>query len=43
MPKKRKKKTILSLGGIAKDRKVGSGNEREYAKRKVSKRIVKEG
>jgi hypothetical protein len=26
---KRKRKSILNLGGIAKDRKIGSGNEKE--------------
>ena len=38
---KKKKKSILSLGGIAKGRKVGTGNEREYAKTVVSKKIAK--
>ncbi|MBM4135817.1 MAG: hypothetical protein FJ241_03190 [Nitrospira sp.] len=37
------KKSILSLGGIAKGRKVGVGDEREYTKKIVSKRIAKEG
>ncbi len=41
--KKKKKKSILNIGGIAKMRKVGVGNEREYAKKVVSKRIAKEG
>ena len=39
---KRKRKSILNLGGIAKDRKIGSGNEREYTKKTVSKRITGE-
>jgi len=38
----KKKKSILSLGGIAKGRKVGTGNEREYTKRVVVKKIAKE-
>ena len=41
--KKKKKKSILSLGGIAKGRKVGTGDEREYTKKKVSRKIAKEG
>lgn len=40
--KKKRKKTILNLAGIAKDRKVGAGDEREYSKRMVSKRLAKE-
>jgi len=41
--KKRKKRSILDIGGIAKGRKVGVGDEREYTKKVVSKRIAKEG
>ncbi len=41
--KKKERKSILSLGGIAKGRKVGVGSEREYTKKIVSKRIAKEG
>jgi hypothetical protein len=41
--KKKKKKSILSLGGIAKGRKAGVRNGREYSKKVVSKRIAKEG
>ncbi len=41
--KKKERKSILSLGGIAKGRKVGVGSEREYAKKVVSKRLVREG
>jgi AbrB family looped-hinge helix DNA binding protein len=41
--KKKERRSILSLGGIAKGRKVGIGSEREYTKRMVSKRIAKEG
>lgn len=40
---KKKKKPILSLGGIARGRKIGTGDEREYTKKKVSKKIAKEG
>lgn len=41
--KKKERKSILSLGGIAKGRRVGSGDEREFAKKIVAKRIAKEG
>jgi AbrB family looped-hinge helix DNA binding protein len=41
--KKKKRKSILNLGGIAKGRKVGSGKEREYTKKDVSKKIASEG
>lgn len=41
--KKMKSKSILSLGGIAKGRKVGIGAEREFTKKVVSRRIAKEG
>jgi len=41
--KKKERKSILNLGGIARGRKVGIGSEREYTKKVVSKRIAKEG
>jgi len=41
--KKMERKSILSLGGIAKGRKVGVGSEREYIKKVVTKRIAKRG
>jgi AbrB family looped-hinge helix DNA binding protein len=41
--KKMKRKSILSLGGIAKGRKVGIGDEREFTKKVVARRIAKEG
>lgn len=41
--KKRERKSILSLGGIAKSRKVGVGSEREYTKKVVSKKLAQEG
>jgi len=41
--KKKERKSILNLGGIARDRKVGTGSEREYTKRIISKRIAHEG
>jgi AbrB family looped-hinge helix DNA binding protein len=41
--KKMKRKSILSLGGIAKGRKAGTGDEREFTKKVVSRRIAKEG
>jgi hypothetical protein len=37
-----KKKSILSLGGIAKGRKIGTGNERKYTKKIVAKKITEE-
>lgn len=40
--KKKERKSILNLGGIAKDRKIGVGSEREFTKKAVSKRIAKE-
>ena len=39
--KKKERKSILSLGGIAKGRKVGSGDEREFTKKVIAKRIAK--
>jgi AbrB family looped-hinge helix DNA binding protein len=41
--KKKERKSILSLGGIAKDRSIGIGNEREYTKKVVAKKLSKEG
>jgi hypothetical protein len=41
--KKMERKSILSLGGIAKGRKAGIGDEREFTKKVVSRRIAKEG
>ncbi len=35
-----KKKSVLSLGGIAKGRAIGKGNERKYTKHMVSKKIA---
>ena len=41
---KRKERTsLLSLGGIAKGKKIGTGGEREYAKKAVSRKIAREG
>lgn len=40
--KRKERRSILGLGGIAKGRKVGVGNEREYAKKMIAKRIAKE-
>jgi len=40
--KKKERRSILSLGGIAKGRKVGVGSEREYTKKIVSKKIAQE-
>ncbi len=41
--KEMKKKSILSLGGIVKGRRVGASKEREFTKKVVSKRIAQEG
>jgi len=41
--RKKKRKSILSLGDIAKGRKIGFGDEREFTKKVVAKRIAKEG
>lgn len=41
--KKKERKSILSFGGIARGRKVGIGNEREYTKRIVARRVAREG
>lgn len=41
--KKKGKKSMLTLGGIAKGRKVGFGGEREFTKKIVAKRLAKEG
>ncbi len=41
--KKKERKSILSLGGIAKGRKIGFGDEREFTKKVVAKRVAKEG
>jgi AbrB family looped-hinge helix DNA binding protein len=41
--RRNERRTILSLGGIAKGRKVGTGSEREYAKRAVARKIANKG
>lgn len=41
--KRKERKSLLSLGGIAKGRKVGTGNEREYTKKAVARKIAREG
>jgi len=41
--RKKERKSILSLGGIAKSRKIGVGSEREYTKKLVSKKLAQEG
>lgn len=43
MLKRKERKSLLSLGGIAKGRRVGIGNEREYAKKTVARKIAGEG
>jgi AbrB family looped-hinge helix DNA binding protein len=41
--KRKERKSILSLGGIAKGRKIGTGSEREYTKKAVARKIAREG
>lgn len=41
--KRKERKSLLSLGGIAMGRKVGRGNEREYAKKTIAGKIAREG
>jgi len=41
--RRNERRSLLDLGGIAQGRKVGTGNEREYAKRTVARKIAKEG
>lgn len=41
--KRKERKSLLSLGGIAKGRAVGVGDERGYTKKMVSKRVAKTG
>ena len=41
--KRKERKSLLSLGGIAKGRKIGTGNEREFAKKTVARKIAREG
>jgi len=41
--KKKERRSILDLGGIAKGRKIGFEDEREFAKKIIAKRIAKEG
>ncbi len=41
--KRKERKSLLSLGGIAKGRKIGAGSEREYTKKAVARKIAREG
>lgn len=41
--KKVERRSLLSLGGIARGRAIGAGDERDYTKKVVSKKIAKEG
>lgn len=41
--KKKEKKSILSLGGIGKGRKIGAGDEMEYTKKVIARKIAREG
>lgn len=41
--RRKERKSLLNLGGIAKGRKRGTGSEREYAKKTVARKIAREG
>ena len=41
--KRKDRKSLLSLGGIAQGRKIGTGDEREYAKKAVAKKRIAKG
>ncbi len=41
--RRKERKSLLNLGGIAKGRKVGTGSERESAKKAVARKIAREG
>jgi AbrB family looped-hinge helix DNA binding protein len=41
--RRNERRSLLDLGGIARGRKVGTGSEREYAKRTAARKIAKEG
>ena len=41
--KRKERKSLLNLSGIAKGRKVGTGSEREYAKKAFARKIAREG
>jgi AbrB family looped-hinge helix DNA binding protein len=41
--RRKERKSLLNLGGIAKGRKLGTGSEREYAKKTVARKIAREG
>ena len=43
MLRRKERRSLLDLGGIARGRKVGTGSEREYTKRTVARKIAKEG
>ncbi len=42
VPKRKERKSLLNLSGIAKGRKFGAGNEREYSKKAVATKIARE-
>ena len=41
--KRNERRSLLSLGGIAKGKKTGTGSEREYTKKTVARKIAREG
>ena len=41
--RRKERKSLLNLGGIAKGRKLGTGSEREYAKKAATRKIAREG
>ena len=41
--KRKEQRSLLSLGGIARGKKIGTGSEREYVKKAVAGKIAREG
>ncbi|MBM4386680.1 MAG: AbrB/MazE/SpoVT family DNA-binding domain-containing protein [Deltaproteobacteria bacterium] len=41
--RKKPRRSLLDLGGIAKDRKVGKGGEREFTKMRIAGKTAREG
>lgn len=41
--RKIEKRSLLTLGGIAKGRAIGRGDEMDYTKKTISRKIAKEG
>ncbi len=41
--RRKERKSLLSLGGIAKERRIGTGNERGFTKKAIARKIAREG